>query len=145
MDEKDKDILQVLARNARSSARQIAEKTGLAPVTVINRMKNMSKAGIIKGFTVHVDPEKLGYTICVLIDVRVSKGKLLDVEKKIAADSHVMAVYDVTGDFDATILARFHNRNELDSFVKRVQKIDHVERTYTKLVLNTIKENGTVV
>ncbi|RMF04981.1 Lrp/AsnC family transcriptional regulator, partial [Candidatus Woesearchaeota archaeon] len=60
---------------------------------------------------------------------------------KIAADPHVTAVYDNTGDFDATVIAKFKNRRGLDSFLKKIQTYDFVERTETRMILNTIKED----
>jgi Lrp/AsnC family transcriptional regulator for asnA, asnC and gidA len=54
----------------------------------------------------------------------------------------VQAVYDVTGDFDALVIAKFRSRRELDSFVKSLQTIEFVERTETNLILNIIKEDS---
>ncbi len=75
-----------------------------------------------------------------MIEIRISKGKLFDVEKKIASNPNVFAIYDVTGSFDAVVLARFRTRRQMDNFLKRLQTYEFVERTETKLILNTIKE-----
>jgi DNA-binding Lrp family transcriptional regulator len=83
----------------------------------------------------------LGYDIKVIIQLRISKGKLFEVEKKISRNSSVFAVYDVTGDFDAIILARFKSRKAMDTFLKEIQTYDFVERTHTSFILNTMKEN----
>ena len=48
----------------------------------------------------------------------------------------------MTGDFDAAILARFKNRRQMDSFLKKIQTYDFVERTNTRLILNAIKEKN---
>ena len=70
----------------------------------------------------------------------VSKGKLFEVEKKIATDPSVHAVYDITGHFDVIVIARFKTRKSLDNFIKKIQTYDFVEKTETAIVLNTIKE-----
>jgi len=62
------------------------------------------------------------------------------VEEKIAKKPSVSALYDVTGDYDALVVAKFREREDLDRFVKSVMAIPHVDRTYTMLVLNVIKE-----
>ena len=87
-----------------------------------------------------IDYEKLGYDVEVLIETRISKGKLFEVEKVIAAHPNVVSVYDLTGDFDALILARFRSRKDMDTFLKKIQTYDFVERTNTRFILNTIKE-----
>ena len=141
LDELDRNILNELIDNSRLSYRQIARKLGVSVATVMHRVNILEKEKIIKRNTSILDYEKLGYDIEVLIDVRIAKGKLIEVERKIAVDPNVFAVYDTTGDFDAVILARFHNRRKMDAFLKKIQTFDFVERTNTKLVLSTIKES----
>jgi len=82
----------------------------------------------------------LGYSLPVIIDVRVSKGKLFEVKREIARHPNVLAVYDITGDFDVAVLAVFKTRRELDAFVKMLQRMEYVERTHTKIILNIIKD-----
>ncbi len=142
IDDTDLKILNFLANNSRLSYRQIAKNIGLNVVTVINRMKKLEENNIIIKYGVNVDYEKLGYDLKILIDLRVAKGKLFEVENKIAKHRNVLAVYDVTGNFDVLIVACFKNRKAMDNFIKKIQTYDFVERTETKLVLNTIKENS---
>jgi DNA-binding Lrp family transcriptional regulator len=136
----EKRILDALKENARMSSREIAKKTNLSTTTVIKKINEMQKNGVIKGFTAKIDYEKIGFDFPALIDLRVAKGKLFEVENKIAKEEEVKAVYDITGHFDATILANFRKRKDLDSFLKKLQKIEFVERTETKLILNKVKE-----
>jgi len=143
LDENDKKIIEILTENSRLSYRQIAKKLALSVATVMNRVKKLENEKIIKKYSALLDYEKLGFDIDVIIDVRISKGKLLEVESVIAKNPNVFAVYDVTGGFDAVVLARFPNRRKMDNFIKKLQKLDFVERTETKLILNTIKEEET--
>lgn len=142
IDATDKKILNILLKDANASYREIAKKAGVSLGTVMNRMKKLKESGIIKKFTVVIDYEKVGYTLGVLIDVRVSKGKLFEVEKVIAKDPHVFSVYDITGGFDIALVARFQSREELDRFIKGIQKLEYVQRTNTKLILNWMKEES---
>lgn len=142
IDDKDLRLLNFLTKNSRLSYRKIAKETGLSVVTVINKMQKLMEDNIIMSYSTKINYEKLGYDLKVLIDLRVSKGKLFEVENKIAKHKNVMAVYDVTGNFDVLILACFKNRKSVDNFIKKIQTYDFVERTETKLILNTIKENS---
>ena len=80
LDDLDKNILSVLLDDSRLSYRQIAKKTGVSTATVMNRMKELEKE-IIKKHTVILDYEKLGYDVEVMIEIRIAKGKLIEVEK----------------------------------------------------------------
>ena len=77
-----------------------------------------------------------------MIEARISKGRLFEVEKKIATDPHVRAVFDITGPFDTLILASFKSRQDLDHFLKKIQAYDFVERTETRLILNRVKDEN---
>lgn len=145
MEETDRRILELLLKDARQSYRHIAKTLGLSVATVASHVERMEKQGIIKGYTVQLDYEKLGYTFPVIIEVKVAHGKLFDVERKIAQDPHVYHILDHTGGTDATVIARFKDRITLDKFVKKVQGYNFVERTETKLILNVIKDSPTLL
>ena len=141
IDDRDRKILKLLVNNSRLSIRQLAKRLKLSPGTVQLRLKRLKDLGLIKGYTTLIDYSKLGYEFPVLIDVRVSRGRLFEVEREIAKHPNVVAVYDVTGNYDIAIIARFKRRKDLDNFVKNLQKIEYVERTNTRLILNIIVEN----
>ncbi|RLI25582.1 MAG: AsnC family transcriptional regulator [Candidatus Hecatellales archaeon] len=141
MDELDLKILGELLRDGRQSFREIARNLGIATGTVLTRIKNLERQGVIKGYTAILDHEKLGYELTVVVEITVSKGKLLEVDREIAKKPNVCAVYDVTGLTDAIVVAKFKNREELSKFTKSLLSIPHVERTNTHLVLTTIKED----
>jgi len=141
----DKEIINNLILDSRLSYRKIAKKLKVSVATIMHHVKRLEKERIIKKYTTKIDYEKLGYDIEVLIDIKISKGKLFLVEKKIASNPNVFAVYDTTGEYDATIFARFKNRRKMDNFLKKIQTYDFVERTHTKLILNTIKEEQMLI
>ena len=142
LDATDKKILNVLSKEAKLSFREVAKQAGISPATVMNRVRLLEQEGIIKRYSASINYEKAGYDVGVVIHVRVSKGRLMDVEKKIASDPHVVSLYDITGHFDAIVVAYFKNRRALDNFLKKIQTFDFVERTETVLILNTIKEGN---
>jgi DNA-binding Lrp family transcriptional regulator len=140
IDKYDEKIINELISNAKIPLRKLAQKLGISFVTVMNRIRKLEKFDIIKGYQAEVSHEKLGYGVHILMEVRISKGKLFELEKKISKSDNVYAVYDITGEFDAIILAKFKSTRTMDVFLKKVQTYDFVERTNTKLILNTIKQ-----
>jgi DNA-binding Lrp family transcriptional regulator len=145
LDETDVKILKALTVDARLSSRQIAKQCGISIGTALSRIKKMENEGIIKGYSVLLDHEKLGYELTVVSEITVSKGRLLEMESEIARFPNVCSVYDVTGLLDAIIIAKFKNREELSKFTKRLLALPYVERTNTHVVLTTIKEDFRVV
>jgi len=133
-------ILRRLNENARKSFRDIARELRVSISTVSNRVKRLEKEGIVLGYAPLLDEKKLGYDVLAVIGIRISKGKLLEVQRKIARDDRVVDVYDVTGEYDSVIIARLRNTRELDAFIKRLVAMENVERTYTHVVLNVVKQ-----
>ena len=98
--------------------------------------------GVIKGYSVMLDPSAVGWSMTIMAGLRIMKGRMIDVQTQIAADPRVFAVYDVTGDWDSMVLARVKDRADLDDLTKTVFTLEGVARSYTHVVLNTVKEEG---
>jgi DNA-binding Lrp family transcriptional regulator len=145
LDETARRILSVLQRDARTSMRKISEEVGVSLGTVSNRVRRLEKIGVIRGYTVLLDPEKVGWDLNVVVGLRIQKGRLIEIQEKIAEDPRVYGVYDVTGDFDSMVVARARDRSDLDELSKNVMSIDGIERSVTHLVLNTVKESPTTL
>ena len=140
MDKIDEKILKNLMVDARISARQLALKLGMSTVTILSRIRKLEKAKIIKGYTALIDHEKLGYDLTAIIEI-IAKKDILDVEEKLSKIDNVCGVYDITGNTDTVIVAKFKERNELSAFVKSLSSMANVENTITHVVLNTAKED----
>ena len=145
LDEKDVKILKALTEDARLSSRQIAKQCEVSIGTALSRTRKMEAEGVIRGYTVLLDQEKLGYQLTVMTEITVSKGRLLEMENEIARIPNVCCVYDLTGLSDAAIVAKFKSREELSKFTKHLLSLPFVERTNTHVVLTTIKEDFRIV
>ncbi len=141
LNETDLKILKSLLEDARFSSRQIAKNVGVSVGTVLSRIKRMEDDGLIKGYSVLLDHERLGYQLTVVTEITVSKGRLVETEQEIAKISNVCSVYDVTGLTDAIIVAKFKSRDDLGQFTKKLLSLPFIERTNTHVVLTTVKEN----
>ncbi len=145
LDDTDRRIISVLQSDARASMRSIAEQAGVSLGTVSNRVHRLEDAGVIRGYTVQLNPELSGWELTVVIGLRIQKGRLIEIQEKIAQDNRIYSAYDVTGEFDSMIIARAKDRRDLDDLTKNVISIDGVESSVTHLVLNTVKESSTVI
>ncbi len=141
MDKIDEKILKNLLVDARLSARQLSLKLGMSTVTILSRIKKLEKAKIIKGYTSLLNHEKLGYDLTAVIEIIAKKDKIVQVEDELSDIENVCAVYDVTGNTDTLIIAKFKGREDLSKFIKNLSSILNVENTITHVVLNTVKED----
>jgi DNA-binding Lrp family transcriptional regulator len=137
----DAKILELLQEDSRLSFNKIASKLGVSVGTAFNHIKSLEKRGVVKGYTVVVDAGKVGYGLTTLIMVQAEGGHLLEIEDEISKSSNVVAVYDITGDYDAAIIAKFKDRACLNAFIKSLMSMPHVKRTVTSVVLDVVKED----
>lgn len=144
VDELDRAILEDLNADARRSHRTIAHHLEVSPTTVSARIARLESSGIIRGYVPILDDEQLGWDLWATIGIRISKGKLREVEERLARNPRAYAIYDLTGEFDALVIGRFRDRRDLDRFVKHALQDPHIERTNTQVVLNRVKEDRRV-
>ena len=141
IDETDKKIIAEYLKDARVSYREVAKRLQLAVGTVLTRTKKLENDGIIESYSAVLNHDKLGYDIIAISEITVSKGKLTEVENAIAKLSPTCAVYDVTGENDVILISKFKSRDEMSNFTKKLLSMSNVERTNSRIVLNTIKED----
>lgn len=141
IDDLDREIISIFNEDGRISYRKIAKKLDISIGTVHNRMEKLTQNGVIKKFAPIIDHHKLGYNLTTIIGVRVKGGVLRNWEDRTAYHQNVLCMYDVTGEFDAILIARFKDTSELDTFIKKLLKEPDVQRTYTQTVLNIVKED----
>ncbi len=141
LDDIDVEILKIINDDVRTSYRQISRDLEVSVGTIHNRIDKMDKTGVIRKFSPIINHERLGFVLTTIIGVRVKGGKLKNWEEKTFFNKNVLAIYDVTGDYDAILIAKFKDIDELNAFIKELSKDSVIERTYTQTVLETIKED----
>jgi DNA-binding Lrp family transcriptional regulator len=145
MDELDYNILEKLNEDARKSYREMARELKVSLTTISNRIKKMEDEKVIERYIPLINQEKIGYDLTAVINVKISHGKLIEVQEKISKDKHVSGVFDITGDWDSLIIAHFKDRRDLNGFIKGVLAMENVEKTNTQLVLNIVKNEKRVM
>jgi DNA-binding Lrp family transcriptional regulator len=145
VDDTAKKVLEEYLKDSRQSFREVARKIGISSGTVANRIKDLEEIGVIKKYTTQLDYDKLGYELTAVTEIIVSEGMMIEVGNMISKINETIGVYNVTGDSDILVIAKFRSRKDLSDFTKMVLKMPHVVRTKTHVVLNTLKEDYTLV
>ncbi|MBD3205231.1 winged helix-turn-helix transcriptional regulator [Candidatus Bathyarchaeota archaeon] len=140
LDETALRVLEEYVRDSRQSYREIARRLGISSGTVASRAKELEEKGIIEKYTVQLNHEKLGYELTAITEIIISEGMMLEVGDEISKISGALRVYNITGDADILVVARFKTRSQLSDFTKKITKMRYVVRTKTHVVLNTIKD-----
>ncbi len=145
VDDIDKKILKFLVWDARLSYREIARQAKLSTTTVIERLKKLKSNGVINGYSVNLDSKKLGYELTAIIELVAPKMVLLKAMGEITELPNVYAIYHTTGDVDVIIIAKFRSIDELQKFLGELYNKLEIQRSETRIVLSTMKEDFRVM
>ena len=145
LDEIDLQIIKALEENSRVSLRKLAHTVGLTPNILHNRLESLEREGIILGYVPVVDSTKMGYALTAIIMIQVEGGHIVEVENEIAKENNVLSVYDITGDYDAIVFAKFRDNASLNGYLKKLLTERFIKRTTTLIALNAVKEYSKVI
>jgi len=141
IDETDIKILEKLKQNGRKPYSEIAKELNLATSTVAGRVKKMKEQKIIKGFNTLIDYEKLGFNLTAMIAIKAKSEKIPETAETLKNKPRVISFYEVTGKTDMLLISRFQNRENMNQFIKQLQKTPGIHSTETNVILTTPKIN----
>lgn len=133
MDAIDKKIIRNLQENARIPIKDISARIGLSSPAVSIRISKLEKDGIISGYSMELNREKLGYHVTAYIEVDMVPSLKEKFHKEFAGCPNVLECSSVTGQCSQIMKAVFHSTAELDTFLSRIQTYG---RTSTHIVLS---------
>ncbi|WP_420548567.1 Lrp/AsnC family transcriptional regulator [Curvivirga sp.] len=123
IDEIDRRILLTLSEDARKSWRELGEELGVSAPTIRDRVARLQDLDILKGFTIDMGAEALGYELQAIVRFKPFPGKVKQLEQQIQAEKRVIQCDKITGDdaFVARILLRSISEldNLLDAFTDK--------------------------
>ena len=141
IDKTNMGILSILRSNARTPFLSIAKKLKVSESTIRHRVSNLENQGIIKKYSVVVEPSKIGYDSVALVGIDVKPEKFLHVAKKLTEFDNVKFVDTTTGDHMIMTEIWTKKSSELRSFISdKIEKIDGVTRTCPAIINETLKE-----
>lgn len=143
MDKLDLQIIRELESDGRISFASLASRVGLSKTPCWNRVKELQKRGVIKGFKTVLDQHALGLGIQAIVHVVVNFNQSNEFEKAIDDHKHVLDCFAVTGDFDYVLRVIATDVSHLDKLLRReLCKVPGVERFSTAIATRTIKDEA---
>ncbi|MHA1215719.1 MAG: Lrp/AsnC family transcriptional regulator [Candidatus Thorarchaeota archaeon] len=140
LDDTDRKIISLLQEDGRMSYSDIAEVVGKTEVTVRRRVRRLLREGIIKRFTVVLDPMKMGRRICAMIRVKAMMKQATLIAEKVRNYEEVDEAYFLDGACGLMLKVTVNDLGELRDFLeKRLGKVPGVGEVETCIVLETVK------
>lgn len=139
LDDLDRKILDLLLRDGRAPASQLADQVGLSRPAVAERIEKLERAGVIRGTTVVLDPEPLGLAVTAFIAAR---GPQLDAKaqrhfRELMKREEVLEVHTVAGDDCYFIKVRTDSIPSLNAILNELTSPPVSLATRTTIVMET--------
>ncbi|GEC23527.1 MULTISPECIES: Lrp/AsnC family transcriptional regulator [Pseudonocardia] len=137
MDETDRRLLDLLRVNGRIGWAELGERIGLSASAVRRRVDRLTERGIIRGFTVDVDPDaEQGPGVAAYVELfcrgTVAPGEL---QRMLSAVPEVVTAGTITGEADALVLLRSRDVRSLEDALERLRMAPNVDHTRSAVVL----------
>jgi DNA-binding Lrp family transcriptional regulator len=143
LDAVDRRILEFLSRDGRASVREVAEHVCIGRATAHARLRRLQEQGVIKRFSVVVDPARVGAGLAAYVHIKIDQHSWRSLRELVASLPGVEHVALVSGDFDLVVLVRLHDPSELrDVVLERLHAIDGVTATQTTFILDEAEGGG---
>lgn len=145
IDELDKQLIDILAKDARISNRKIAGELGVTEGTVRGRIKRLQKERLI-AFTAITSFELANNTRMAIIGVQADVGQVREISKKISEIASINAVMITMGRFNIMAFCLFSELDQLHEIssdnILALEGVHHVE---TSIAVRTLKYNARIV
>jgi Lrp/AsnC family transcriptional regulator, regulator for asnA, asnC and gidA len=141
LDKVDLQILSTLQENSHLSYRKLATKLRISSTMAAAKIKRMENSGFLQGYTALLDPIKLGYDLTAVIFFQAEGGYIKNLTNELSQMSNVLAVYEVTGDFDIVAIVKLKDRDNLNALIKDLFVTPRIKKTITNIALNVVKED----
>ena len=137
IDNLDRQILEIIMRNARIPSKDVAIKCGVSRAAIHQRIQRMIDMGGIIGSGYHVTPKTLGYRTCTYIGVKLETGSMYkDVVPELEKIPEVVECHFTTGPY--TMLCKLYARDNehlMELLNDKIQEIHGVTATETLISL----------
>jgi DNA-binding Lrp family transcriptional regulator len=149
LDETDLAILRILQQYARATVREIAEEVHLSATPVHERIKRMEREGIIRQYTILVDPAKVNRSLKVICYVTLKEhNKSIGTKfiKLIQGWNEVLECHNISGNFDFMLKIAVRDMDEYYHFhVHKLSQSELIANVQSMFVMGTIKESTLIL
>ncbi|MCW4008365.1 MAG: Lrp/AsnC family transcriptional regulator [Candidatus Bathyarchaeota archaeon] len=135
MDDKDKQILQILKEDGRAGYADIGKRVGLSEGAVRKRIKELVNSGVIRKFTIKIGTAEGAEAITLLATDPALPTQ--EVSKRIREIPNVETVYEVTGEYDIVAVISGMNVVEVNECVEKIRRVEGIMKTNTMIVLRS--------
>ncbi len=148
LDEVDVRLLQLLQADGRITNADLAKTVGLSPPSVLQRVRALEKAGLIRGYTALLDPDRLGLRITAFAQVSLSLHQDMAIERfrrSVLEVPEVMECYHVSGDYDFLLKILVRDMRSYEVLIReKISRIRGIRQINSSFVFGVTKQTTAI-
>lgn len=133
------ELIKFLEKNSRATFAELARVFNVSETAIRKRLMKLEKDGVIRRYTVEVDPKKIGFEVDALIGIDTTPEQFIPIIEKLKETPEVRSLYTSTGDHMILIRSWFKNSDELRKFLKKIKEIPGITKICPAIILEKIK------
>ena len=146
LDEVDRRLVVALSRDGRRSAAALAKDLGLSRQAVTDRIRDLERRGVIRGYRADVDPLALGLEVRaqlrLTLDATAPASREKEVLRRLSANPLVRSVYRVSGEDCFVAQVQCRRIEDVSTLLDELKATRAVQSSRTAFVLETVLEKG---
>jgi len=141
LDETDILLIKVLQKDSRKSLKELARLTDVSVPTARARIDRLVNLGVIRQFTVAIDPQKLLGGVTAFINLKAKLAEIDAIKSALSQMEEVVGLYVTTGECDLVVKVCVQDARMLEEFIlRKLNKVAGIEGARSGVVVETAKE-----
>ena len=141
LDELDRQIIELLIKNARMSYSEIGQKIGISRVAVKMRVQALEEKGIIEEYTTIINPQKISGAVSCYFEIETKPESLMEVAGILKNNDTITQIYRVTGKSRLHVHAVASSNEEMERLLyETIDTLPGVVECSSNMILSRIKD-----
>ena len=145
LDQTDRMLLALLKENTKRKYSELGEAVHLSAPAVHDRVKKLERAGVIRKYTIEIDPEALGLTMQAFVRIHISRIPCEEMARALQSFPEVVECFSSAGEESMLIKVHTGSPSQLETLLNRIRQMPGVERVLTSIILTTHFQRENIV
>jgi Lrp/AsnC family leucine-responsive transcriptional regulator len=142
VDQVSRKLLSLLREDARAKYAELGQAIYLSAPAVFERVKKLERSGVIRRYTVDLDPHTIDLGLCAFVQIRLERTSAADLAKLLMPFTEIEECHCIAGEDCVLAKVRTRDAGALNHLLEEIKKLPGVQRTLTTIVLSTLFERG---
>jgi Lrp/AsnC family leucine-responsive transcriptional regulator len=145
VDQTDRMLLALLKEDTKRKYSELGEIVHLSAPAVHERVKKLERAGVIRKYTIEIDPEALGLALQAFLRIHVSRVPCEEMARSLQSFPEVVECFSSAGEESMLIKVHTGSPSQLETLLNRIRQMPGVERVLTSVILTTHFQRENIV